>query len=67
MKCPNCGTNDNNGVYRTYPVLNMYVRERVCDDCGRKFYTKEEIYDKKVKGASADEQPELEFGKGKGK
>lgn len=61
MKCPNCGTDNNNGVYKKYSVGNLYLRERICDDCGKKFYTKEEIYNKETK----DNQPALDFGKPK--
>lgn len=57
MKCPNCQVNDNNGVYRKYAVGNLYVRERLCESCGKRFHTKEEIYFK-----DGGQQKEMDFG-----
>lgn len=43
MKCPHCAVEDSHGVYRKINIGNLYVRQRVCDACGRRFYTDEQI------------------------
>ena len=42
IPCPDCGCRRNE-VWRTTPVMKRIRRERVCQNCGRKYYTFEEI------------------------
>ena len=60
MRCPFCKTDNNHGVYRTYPQYNLLCRERICDSCGKKFYTKEEIYDKLTKDSEMQQPMNFE-------